>query len=182
MTDARAIDHQALRLYEYHIWANNKVIGRLKEMPEEVCRQGVRSVFPSLTEALTHILVIDTVWLGTMRGENAVPEAAELRESVKGACIEQLEKLYAGLAQRYKAFLAENRDLDKPYAIEHLKYGKLQTTLAELVQHVVNHGTYHRGNVTAMLRQLGYPGVPTDYVDYLYAMQAKTLGQPKGFA
>ncbi|MEH7531611.1 DinB family protein, partial [Priestia megaterium] len=31
-----------------------------------------------------------------------------------------------------------------------------------------NHGTYHRGNITAMLRQLGHPGVMTDYVLYLY--------------
>ncbi|WP_313897918.1 DinB family protein [Brevibacillus sp. FSL L8-0520] len=38
------------------------------------------------------------------------------------------------------------------------------------MQHVVNHGTYHRGNIAAMLRQQGYAGVPTDYVFYLYEL------------
>ncbi|MEK3724277.1 DinB family protein [Paenibacillus sp. FSL H8-0034] len=50
-------------------------------------------------------------------------------------------------------------------------HDKLNVPLVELVQHVVNHGTYHRGNITAMLRQLGHKGVPTDYIFYLYADQ-----------
>lgn len=33
---------------------------------------------------------------------------------------------------------------------------------------IVNHGTYHRGNLTVMLRQLGRSGVSTDYIFYLY--------------
>jgi uncharacterized damage-inducible protein DinB len=37
-----------------------------------------------------------------------------------------------------------------------------------MILHVVNHGTYHRGNITAMLRQMGYASVPTDYGIYLY--------------
>ena len=52
--------------------------------------------------------------------------------------------------------------------MQHPKLGTLESTYADIILHVVNHGTYHRGNVTAMLRQLGHPGVPTDYVYYLY--------------
>jgi uncharacterized damage-inducible protein DinB len=44
----------------------------------------------------------------------------------------------------------------------------MKTSVSELVPHVVNHGTYHRGNITAMLRQMGYASVSTDYGIYLY--------------
>ncbi|UFJ42599.1 hypothetical protein LOK74_08945 [Brevibacillus humidisoli] len=42
------------------------------------------------------------------------------------------------------------------------------TSYSEVVQHVVNHGTYHCGNLTAMLRQMGYAGVPTDCEFFLF--------------
>lgn len=44
----------------------------------------------------------------------------------------------------------------------------MNTSAAELVPHVVNHGTYHRGNITAMLRQMGYASTSTDYGLYLF--------------
>jgi len=56
-------------------------------------------------------------------------------------------------------------------SIEHPKYGRLNTRFSEIVHHVVNHGTYHRGNIAAMLRQLGYSSIPTDFVFYLYENQ-----------
>jgi uncharacterized damage-inducible protein DinB len=55
--------------------------------------------------------------------------------------------------------------------IEHPQYGRLDTSISEIVQHVVNHGTYHRGNLTAMLRQQGHPGIATDYLFYLLERQ-----------
>ncbi|MEY9869279.1 putative damage-inducible protein DinB [Peribacillus sp. B2I2] len=44
----------------------------------------------------------------------------------------------------------------------------MKTCVAELGPHVVNHGTYHRGNITAMLRQMGYASISTDYGLYLF--------------
>jgi uncharacterized damage-inducible protein DinB len=41
------------------------------------------------------------------------------------------------------------------------------------MQHVVNHGTYHRGNITAMLRQLGSKGISTDFIFYLYEQEKR---------
>jgi uncharacterized damage-inducible protein DinB len=44
-----------------------------------------------------------------------------------------------------------------------------------MVRHVVNHGTYHRGQVAAMLRQLGYSPPPTDYLVFF-----DELARPSG--
>ncbi|MEV5027867.1 DinB family protein [Paenibacillus sp. LPE1-1-1.1] len=58
-------------------------------------------------------------------------------------------------------------ELSGSICIEHPKYGRLDTHFSDFVRRVVNHRSYHRGNATAMLRQLGYSGVPTDYLFYL---------------
>jgi len=60
--------------------------------------------------------------------------------------------------------------LDATTQYRHPTYGVLEARYSDIVQHVVNHGTYHRGNIAAMLRQQGYAGVPTDYVFYLYEL------------
>nr|WP_259391601.1 DinB family protein [Paenibacillus sp. 1011MAR3C5] len=51
--------------------------------------------------------------------------------------------------------------------IEYSSYGLLHTSFSNILLYVVNHGTYHRGNVTAILRQQSYAGVPIDYLLYL---------------
>jgi uncharacterized damage-inducible protein DinB len=39
-------------------------------------------------------------------------------------------------------------------------------TLRDLLIHVINHSTYHRGQVAAMLRRLGTPALSTDFLIY----------------
>ena len=45
-------------------------------------------------------------------------------------------------------------------------------TLADMLRHVVNHGTYHRGQVATMLRRLGVAPPNTDYLTYVDAIEA----------
>ncbi len=168
--------HQTLSLYDYHVWANRRGFEHLKELPQDIYHKEIQSVFPSISEVLVHIYIVDTVWLGVMSG-NSFDKVAELRsqlrEKTKGKSIEEMEMIFFTLSEKFKVFFDSQRDLDQAVFMEHPNLGQLETNLFELVQHVVNHGTYHRGNITAMLRQLGYPGVMTDYVLYLYATNMK---------
>lgn len=166
--------HHLLRLYDYHIWANQKVFGHLKELPQNIYHKEIQSVFSSISEVIVHIYITDTIWLGIMAGDSfddIVKLGNQLREKTKGKSIEEIETMFVDLSGQYKAFFDRQENLDQAVFPEHPHFGRLETNLFELVQHVVNHGTYHRGNVTAMLRQLGHPGVMTDYVLYLFEMK-----------
>ncbi|TLS36534.1 DinB family protein [Pseudalkalibacillus caeni] len=163
--------HHVLQLYDYHVWANNKFFERLKELPEEMYDREIQSVFPSIRQALVHIYTTDTLWLGVMQEcsmEEIQASIVQVQGKTKDKSLEEIETVYAKLADLYKAFFNSQEDLDKPIAPEHPTFGRLETRLSELVQHVVNHGTYHRGNLAAMIRQQGFPGVQTDYIMYLY--------------
>nr|WP_239497935.1 DinB family protein [Bacillus velezensis] len=53
--------HLALKLYDYHLWANQQIFTRLKELPEDVYRKEIQSVFPSIAGVLTHVYTVDRV-------------------------------------------------------------------------------------------------------------------------
>lgn len=167
--------HHALQLYDYHVWANNKFFERLKELSKDIYDWEIQSVFSSIAETFVHIYTGDTIWLGVMR-ENSMEEIqasiTQAQEKTKNKSLEEMEKLFQHLSEEYQEFLNNESDLDKEISPEHPQFGRLDTHLSELVQHVVNHGTYHRGNLTAMIRQQGYTSVSNDYVFYLYEISS----------
>lgn len=166
--------HHALKLYDYHVWANKQVFDRLKELPHDIWNKEIQSVFPSISAVMMHIYLTDTTWLGVMRGdkfEDIVALVTQLRDATKAKSMEEIEAMCIGLSRTYIAFLESQEDLDRAASCNHPRFGRLDTRLPELVQHVCNHGTFHRGNISAMLHQLGHSGTPTDYIFYLYENQ-----------
>jgi uncharacterized damage-inducible protein DinB len=157
-------------LYRYHVWANEKVFAHLRALPEDVHRQPLQSVFPTIGDVLAHMYIVDNVWLKAMSGdaETISSSLPVWQDEVKDAKLSAYQACFAKVAAQYASFFAKHADLEVVSAYPHPTYGVLRASFADILQHVVNHGTYHRGNITAMLRQLGYAGAATDYVFYLY--------------
>ncbi|MGG4263896.1 DinB family protein [Peribacillus simplex] len=161
--------NRAKNMYDYHVWANQQVFQNLKQLPNGVYGDTIKSVFPSIKDVLVHLYATDITWLEIMRGStihDTFKKFARRREEVGGVSINQLESCYDGLAKDNYDFLATQHDLERTIVTEHPKMGGCEFVLADIIHHVVNHGTYHRGNVSAMLHQQGECGVPTDYVIY----------------
>jgi uncharacterized damage-inducible protein DinB len=57
-------------------------------------------------------------------------------------------------------------DLDRMMEYKTLKFGVYRNPLWQSMQHLVNHGTYHRGQVTTLLRQLGAQPILTDLMHF----------------
>lgn len=162
--------HHVFRLYDYHIWANERVFRRIRELPEDVAERRIPSIFPSVAEVLAHLYVVDNIWLRAMQGDGfelVMASAEQWRQEARGRSVADLESLFYETEKRYRAFFGTLSDPDAVLLSPHPRFGTLRTTYADVVRHVVNHGTYHRGNIAAMLRQMGYVGTPTDYMFYL---------------
>lgn len=97
--------------------------------------------------------------------ENLKNSIDQLVAETEGKRIEELGKLMDDLAARFRQFIELHQNLETIYPS-----GDFKARCLDYIQHLVNHGTYHRGNVSAMLRQLGHPGTPTDYGYYLYTL------------
>lgn len=161
-----------LRLYDYHVWANQKWFDHLKQLPEELWHRKMTSVFPSISQVFAHMYVIDNLWFAAMSSksfEETMALGDRLREEINEISLEETETRFVRLAERYRSFLRKQQE--RTISLKHPHFGELNASLSDLVHHVVNHGTYHRGNLTAMLRQAGYKGIPTDYIFYLYSIR-----------
>jgi uncharacterized damage-inducible protein DinB len=145
---------------EYHRWANEKVLQAVSGLSAEKYTKDLGSSFPSIRDTLIHIYGADRIWLGRIQGQSPewpkpqdYPTVASLREmwletlSTFPSVVQSLnpEQLIS-----YKAFDGT------PYS----------NKLGNIIRHVVNHGTYHRGQVTVMVRQLGEKAVTTDMIAY----------------
>lgn len=163
--------NSAIQQYSYHKWANNRIFDHLKTLPAEVYDTEIKSVFSSIQEVLIHSYITEGMWLSVMAGDNfseTMEMINELKEKSNGGSLPVMEQLCSDMNETYFDFLNSHADLDRKFTIKHPEFGDLEASVTDMVNHVVNHGTYHRGNLTAMLRQQGHAGVSTDYIFYLY--------------
>ncbi|MEI2316197.1 DinB family protein [Bacillus paramobilis] len=165
-----------LKQVDYHAWANIRLFNRLKELPnyETIINEQIQSVFPSIKDTFAHMYITDQVWLHILHGKSmneVIQDREILRTQIENKSLYELEKMFENMVNQYKDFLNTIQDVNAVFVIENPYAGKLETSILELVQHVVNHGTYHRGNITAMIRQLGHSSTMTDFVLYLHMVQ-----------
>ncbi len=142
----------------YHHWANMKLLNHLKNLGEGVFFQEVKSVFPSISMTFTHIFQVDQMWLKRLLGKSERSFEKIQFENPSDA-IKNFEQLF----QQYKILSLEERTI----FYQNTQGESFQNQIQDIIQHIMNHGTYHRGNVSAMLHQLGEKSVSTDYIYYL---------------
>jgi uncharacterized damage-inducible protein DinB len=164
--------HPALKMYNYHVWANGVIIDRLKELPKEIYHKEIQSGFSSVSKVLSHIYLTDYAWFDIISGKSmneAMAFMNQLREQVEKKSIEEMEKIFLDLSERNKALLNTQEDIEKLIVVDNPYAGLLETSISESVLHVVTHGSYHRGNIATMLRQMGHTSVMQDFGLYLYS-------------
>ena len=86
--------HLALKMYDYHVWANQTLFERLKELSDGVYHQEIQSVFPSISKVISHMYIVDQLWFHIICGKN-MPEALEVeKETGEGKSIEEMDTTY----------------------------------------------------------------------------------------
>ena len=158
MVDVEAIQE----LYRYNHWANDRVFGAVSSLTQEEFARNLGSSHPSIRDTLAHIVWAEWIWL--QRWEGTSPQVV-----FQGTHFSDQDALRA----RWLEFDVEQRAFIETLTTERLlslvQYVNLQGQtwrypLWRQMYHVVNHSTYHRGQLTTMLRQLAAQPVPTDFL------------------
>lgn len=153
---------QLVLLYEYNVWANERIMNHLKSLPDGIFAKEVDLGFKSIAEVITHLIAADEVWFARIKGESPPPLTRTPFTNIEEASSYQ-NKLQTQILE----FLLSTDDIEKIVNYSNTRGEKFQNTILEIIQHVVNHGTYHRGNISTILNSLGYKGILTDYIVYL---------------
>jgi uncharacterized damage-inducible protein DinB len=153
------------RLFAYNRWAVLRVLDAAEALTPEEVHRDLESSFPSVLDTLVHGLGAEWVWLERWTGTSPTgfPDWGPL-DSVAA-----VRARWDGIWRDQQAFLAglEDVDADRTVTYRSFKGDPDTRPLGELVRHVVNHATYHRGQVVTMLRQLGQVPPSTDYSRWL---------------
>ena len=146
-------DHFTI-LADYNVWANDIVHSWFDAISVEQWTQNIVSSFPSLAETALHTAGAETVWLDRLCQTD---EPRQLKAFVNGNKSE-VQDLWRKSSLGLKSFV-ENFDERKLTEDLSFKRGDGKTYSLEYFQilsHVFNHSTYHRGQIVTMLRQVGY--------------------------
>ena len=151
-------------LYEFNSWANHRSMAAAEKLTNEQFVKPLGSSFSSVRDTLAHIYGAEWVWLERFQGRSpsGLPNVKDFENltSLRETWMQQESHLLAfvrGLTQA---------DLDRDFEYKTLKFGVYRNPLWQSMQHVVNHGTYHRGQVTTMLRQLRAEPILTDLMHF----------------
>jgi len=164
------------------------VVEKLSEEQFTAVRQ---SSFPSIRESVFHILAAEWIWLKRWQGTSPVatqPVSAASFETWKGlraagvpppqelSTVAELRAFCDSLERERQQFLRSLTDekLQAPLSYSDMSGNPFMQPLVELMQHLVNHGSYHRGQVTTLLRQAGGETVALDMLYFFREQREKT--------
>lgn len=149
-------------LYEFNRWANGKMLEAVDKLTEEQFTKDLQNSFPSVQDTLVHIMGAEWLWLERWKGNSPKSILPPTDFPTVSSIRKQWREIQHGQAEFISGVSEES--LKKVVAYVNLKGERWAYPLWQMLQHLVNHSTYHRGQITTMLRQLGAKPVATDYL------------------
>lgn len=167
-------------LYAYNHWSNRRMFSVLDKLSDQQFTSVMQSSFPSIQESVLHILAAEWIWLKRWTGASPratvsdTTTASAMHSALSNggvalgtiATLSGLREFADSIEQERQRYLGTLNEANLAARLHYTDMGgkEFSMPLAQLLQHVVNHGTYHRGQVTTLLRQLGAETISLDMV------------------
>jgi len=146
-------EHFAL-MAKYNAWANARLYRMAATLSDEQYRRDVSAYFASLHGTLNHLLVGDRIWLWRMTGTGVAPTRLD---AILFESLAELTEARQQEDERLVRFIDSLTDaqLDGPLAYRTINKSPQQQKLREILAHLFNHQTHHRGQAHGILTALG---------------------------
>ena len=157
-------------LAEFHYWAIRRVLDAAEPLAPEQFTRDLGNSFPSVRDTLAHLYGADWIWCSRWEGESP----SGLPDPKNFPHLASIRRAWDAHEPVVRGVLARFGEHGVDQLVEYTRNGVRQAQpFSQTFQHLVNHGTYHRGQVVTMLRQLGVETVPsTDLIVFYREQQA----------
>jgi uncharacterized damage-inducible protein DinB len=157
--------HDLRYLNEYNKWANHRMLEAAAKLSPEKFIEDLKSSHRSVRDTLAHTLAAEWIWIERWKGTS--PKA--LLPADDFPTVESLTERWSPIENEYTEFVGGLTDesLERAISYTNTKGERWEYPLGSMIQHVMNHSTYHRGQVTTMLRQLGAEVTPVDLLIFM---------------
>ena len=168
-------------LYEYDRWANKRVLQSATALSPEQFTRDLGGSFRSVRDTIVHIIAGEWIWLQywsePFPSSSFLTDLKARREVLFNpetfADIAAVQRKWAEVEKEQIEFVNGVTD---DFLGKLVPFRKTQVRLAHLMQHLANHSTYHRGQVSLMLWQLRMEPVATDF--HVFLVEGASAAQP----
>lgn len=145
-TDLRTLVH-------YNYWARDHMLDAVARLAPEQYTKPLGNSFSSVHDTIVHLYGAEWIWITRCKGQSPM----ELPRPSEFANLAAVRAAWRDVEAAWRSLVTnmEDSDVDTAIAFKTMVGSTATSPLGQMIQHVVNHGTYHRGQVTTMLRQLG---------------------------
>ncbi len=139
-------------LINYHYWARDQVLDAVSAITPQQFTRPMGNSFSSVRDTVAHICAAERIWITRLKGET--PQG--LQKPDRFPDVDAARSEWAELECEMREQLARlgPEDVERTIEYQDLRGKDQSDVLWQILQHLVNHGTYHRGQITTMLRQL----------------------------
>jgi uncharacterized damage-inducible protein DinB len=157
-------------LFEFNYWAKARLMGVVESLSEDQFAEDLGSSHRSVHGALCHIVGAEHIWLSRWTG---LP-VFKLIDPKDYPTITAVRQKWDEVEQGMSEFVSELTDERLSSVLRYkTREGKqFSNVLWQMMQHLVNHSTYHRGQIVTMLRQLGVKPIGTDLITFYREKQS----------
>jgi uncharacterized damage-inducible protein DinB len=162
------VSADTLRLQlDYSAWATQRLMDTAAKLSEEKPTRDFKTADKTVLDTLVHIYAADRIWLSRVLVE---PRATFIDPEDRDLTLLQTE--WPALHQRWKLWLRDFKDDDVLRVIDfkNTKGHSYAMPVWQILLHVVNHGTHHRGQVSGFLRAMDRMPPPLDLMAYYLAV------------
>ncbi|HTP35173.1 MAG TPA: DinB family protein [Candidatus Acidoferrales bacterium] len=145
----------------YTAWADERLMRAVEQIPLEHLNHDFQTADRSILGTLVHTFAGDRIWVRRVLGE---PPAAFVTDEDRS--LPALQRQWPGVLNRWQEWAATLQDPSAVISYRDMKGNPYESPAWEIVMHVVNHGTHHRGQVSGFLRTLGYVPPALDLIRY----------------
>jgi uncharacterized damage-inducible protein DinB len=140
-------------MLDYHYWARDRVLEAVEGLAPDQFDKDLGSSFKSIRETLVHVYAAEWAWHSRWKGTS--PTALLTSEPFPD--VTSIRRAWSQLETEVRRFVEDLGDagIAKVFQYKLLNGSAGSSPFWQMLQHVVNHASYHRGQITTMLRQLG---------------------------
>ena len=153
-----------IRLFEYNQWANGRVLDAAEALDPALLVQPHGHSWGSVHNMLVHLMAAEWIWLRRLRGHS--PGA--LLDPNEFPTIAAVRTRWAAITSNLFAYLHEQttESLQQDIAYRSTEGQHFSLPAWQILVHLANHGTHHRGELAAMFALLGVPHEEEDLLYY----------------
>lgn len=140
------------KLYQYNAWANKRVLGALEK--QQVTDEKILTL-------MSHVLSAQRIWLNRIKG---LP--VDQYPLWKQYDVATLQTMGNEVGEEWLAFVDGQDDFSRPLVYNNYVGNPYTNQVEHIMMHLVNHCTYHRGQIALLMRQKGFEPINTDFITY----------------